>query len=102
MTAIIIISLILVVAIAFVCAVGVVVARQLAAAIGLLREQVWQQEAKINELATVVAKNAARTTRLEGEDSPRRPVSPATYIMDTYPKRWDEVLGWVLPTKATP
>lgn len=46
---------------------------------------------EINSLADVVAKNADRTTRLEGEDAPRRPACPQTYIMTTYPKRADEV-----------
>lgn len=46
---------------------------------------------EIEALATVVAANADRTTRLEGEDAPRRPACPATYIATTYPKRADEI-----------
>lgn len=95
MTTAIIIALIVLIVIVALLGVWVWQLQVLASA--LRRRSEWFEQAAgrfrkdVNDLATVVAKNASRTTRLEGEDAPRRPASPATYIATTYPKRADEV-----------
>lgn len=47
----------------------------------------------LDALATVVAKNADRTARIEADRSPRPPMPfcPNDYIAFTYPKRADEL-----------